>query len=264
MHTNQLLSKLGFSQNEAKVYLAALETGSTSAQQIAQKAGVKRTTCYSVLAYLVNRGVIGKTKSRGKTRFVAEPPQRLLTLVNELERGIRAALPELVAVYNKKETKPKIVFYEGEAAIHNVYEDTLREQPAEILEWNTDAFFERFPKDYNYIEKRVTLGIRAKRIAGEGSVWDKKHKYLDAKELSETVIVPRAQFWPQIEVNIYNDKVAFMNYAENMSLIIESKAITEAMRQAYELSWRGAKGLETNSKSVTSPQPSPGSEREKG
>ena len=214
-----------------------------SAQDIAAKAGLKRTTVYSVLGYLVSRGVVGKTKVRGRNRFLAEPPQRLLTLINELEKGIKQALPELSAIYNKKETKPKILFYEGESAIHNVYEDTLREKPAEILEWNTDEFFERFPKDYDYIAKRVSLGIRARRIAGSGSRWDTKHKHLDAKELAETLIVAKEQFDPKIEVNIYGNKIAFMNYAENMSVIIESAAIAEAMRQAYELSWKGAKSI---------------------
>lgn len=71
--------------------------------------------------------------------------------------------------------------------------------------------------------------------------WDEKHRYLDKKELAETRIVPKENFNPRIEVNIYNNKVAFLNYAENMSVIIESPAIAEAMKQAYELSWKGAK-----------------------
>ena len=108
MQINQLLQKLGFSQNESKIYLAALESGQASAQDIAAKAGIKRTTGYSVLSYLVNRGVIAKTKIKGKTRFLAEPPERLLTLIKEIETGIKQALPELDAIYNKKETKPKI------------------------------------------------------------------------------------------------------------------------------------------------------------
>jgi hypothetical protein len=53
--------------------------------------------------------------------------------------------------------------------------------------------------------------------------------------------VDKKIFNPKIEVNIYNNKIAFMNYAENMSVIIESKPIADAMRQAYELSWLGAK-----------------------
>jgi sugar-specific transcriptional regulator TrmB len=241
MKTEQVLEKFGLSSNESRVYLASLEMGLASAQDIAKKAGLKRTTTYSVLSYLVNRGLVSKTLIKNKTRFVAEPPEKLLNLIREIQTSIAKVLPQLEAIYNKSETKPKITFFEGENAIHNVYEDTLKEKPKEILEWNTDAFFERFPKDYNYIEKRVKLGIKARRIAGKGSLWDIVHKPLDEKELAETLIVPKELFDPQIEVNIYNNKVAFMNYAENMSVIIESKAIADAMRQAYELSWRGAK-----------------------
>lgn len=241
MKIEEILGQLGFSDNETKIYLAALEMGTASAQDIAKKAELKRTTGYSVLSYLVNRGVVGKTIIKNKTRFVAESPEKLLNLVNEIKVNITKVLPELEAVYNKNETKPKITFFEGRNAIHNVYEDTLKERPKEILEWNTNAFFNRFPKDYNYIEKRISLGIKAKRIAGKGSQWDTTHKYLDAKELSETLVVPSELFDPQIEVNIYNNKVAFMNYADNMSVIVESTAIADSMRQAYELSWRGAR-----------------------
>src|SRR3989344_7628802 len=242
MNANQLLLKLGFSANESKVYLAALQMGISSAQDIAEKAGVKRTTCYSVLSYLVNRGIVGKTKLKRKTKFIAEPPHRLLTLINEIEKGIKDALPELNAIYNKKEVKPKITFYEGNTSIQKVYDDTLIEKPTEILEYNTNAYFEgKTNVDPSYIQKRASLGIKARRIAGKGSKWDTKHRYLDEKEFSQTVIIPKEQFDPQIEVNIYNNKVAFLNYAEDMSVIIESKPIADAMRQAYELSWKGAK-----------------------
>ncbi len=244
MQITQLLAKLGFSQNESKIYLAGLELGQASAQDIAEKANIKRTTGYSVLSYLVNRGVIGKTKVKGKTRFVAEAPERLLTLINEIEKGVKDVLPELTAIYNKKETKPKITFYEGKNAVQKIYDDTLEEKPEEILEWNTNAYFEgKVEVDPNYIQKRVTLGIHAKRIAGKGSKWDDKHRFLDQKELSQTITVPKEQFDPKIEINIYNNKIAFLNYAENMSVIIDSKPIADAMRQAYELSWKGAQSL---------------------
>ncbi|HEY4497551.1 MAG TPA: helix-turn-helix domain-containing protein [Candidatus Paceibacterota bacterium] len=243
MRVEIILEKLGFSANEVKVYLASLESGIASAQDIAKKAGLRRTTAYSVLSYLVERGVVGRTKVKNKTRFLAEPPDRLFNLVSELQSHIKKALPELEALYNKNETKPKIIFFEGENAIHNVYEDTLKERPKEILEWNTDLYFDRFPKNYNYIDKRVSLGITARRIAGSGSLWEREHKPFDQSELADTRVVPRDSFWPEIEVNIYNNKTAFMNYAENMSVIIESKAIADAMRQAYELSWLGAQIL---------------------
>lgn len=241
MTINNIFKQLGFSDNEINIYLAALEMGKSSAQNIAKKAELKRTTAYSVLDYLVKRGIIAKTEEQGKTRYIAESPDKLLLIVNNLQNEIKKVLPELNARYNKNEVKPKIKFYEGGEAIQNVYDDTLREKPEEILEWNTNEYFERFPKDHAYIDKRVKLKIKARRIAGEGSIWQTKHQRYDRAELSETIIVPRDLFWPDIEVNIYNDKIAFMNYAENMSVIIESKAIARAMRQIYTLSWKGAK-----------------------
>ena len=132
MKIEQILDKLGFSDNETKVYLAAMESGQASGQQIAQKAELKRTTTYSVLSYLVDRGVVAKTTVKNKTRFLAEPPERLLSLVSELQAQIKKALPELEALYNKNEVKPKITFFEGDNAVHNVYEDTLKEKPTEI------------------------------------------------------------------------------------------------------------------------------------
>lgn len=240
MRFESVLTQIGLSQNEAKVYLANLETGLSSAQDIAKIAGLQRTTTYSVLSLLVKRGLVGKSQIRGKSRFVAEPPEKLLALVGSLQEQIKKALPELAAIQNKNEKKPKIIFFEGKEAIQNVYDDTLREKPSEILEWNTDLYFERFPKNYNYIDQRVSLGIKARRIAGSGSLWEREHKPYNQSELAKTKIVPREKFWPAIEVNIYNNKVAFMNYAENMSVIIESKAIADAMRQVYELSWIGA------------------------
>ncbi|OGF24215.1 hypothetical protein A3H66_02165 [Candidatus Falkowbacteria bacterium RIFCSPLOWO2_02_FULL_45_21] len=77
-------------------------------------------------------------------------------------------------------------------------------------------------------------------------MWDTKHKFLDENELAETIIVNKEFFDPHIEVNIYNNKITFMNYAENTSIIIESKVVADAMRQAYELSWRGAEASKTN------------------
>jgi len=244
MNITNILQQLGFSKNEIDVYLASLELGLSSAQDIAKKAGIKRTTAYSVLDSLVQRGFISKTQDRGKTRFLVEPPDKLLFIVSNIENQLKNLLPELQAIYNSKKKKPKISFYEGKGAIQTVYEDTLREKPNEILEWNTDRFFKDFPGDYNYIQKRVQMNIKARRMAPSNSIWHKKHKALDKIEMAETVVVPSFKFSPEVEVNIYNNKIAFINYVEKMSVIIESPAIAKAMKQVYEISWIGAKSLE--------------------
>ncbi len=244
MKINAILQQLGFSDNETAVYLAALETGLSSAQAIAKKAGIKRTTTYSILEKLVARGVVGKSIAQGAARFMVEPPEKLIAMITNLHERLIGVLPELEAVYNAHESKPKIVFYEGKEAIANVLEDTLREKPTEVLEWNTDLYFDKFSKSHDYIDRRAGLEIKARRMAGEGSIWHTKHRAYDSLEKSKTRIVSKDLFWPEIEVNIYGNKVAFLNYADDTSLIIENRAIASAMRQAYELSWMGAGTIE--------------------
>ena len=246
MQIEKLLGQLGFSENESKVYISSLENGQASAQDIAKKALLPRTTVYSVLKYLIDRGVVSKTFEKGKTRFAAEPPSKLISMLGELKKKLESALPELEAIYNKSENKPKITFFEGKNSVQAVYDDTLNVKPKEILEWNTDEYFKYgWDKvDSEYIQKRIGLNIKARRLAGSSSQWHRKHRLRDKVELSETLIVPKENFWPEVEINIYGNKVAFLNYAENMSIIIDSKAIADAMKQAYELSWKGGKNIE--------------------
>ena len=71
-----------------------------------------------------------------------------------------------------------------------------------------------------------------------------KIKDATKQELSETIAVPPEMMMTGIEVNVYNNKFAFMNFREKIGIIIESKAMADAMRQAYELSWIGAKSVE--------------------
>lgn len=246
-----LLRNLGFSTNEARVYIAALEAGSASAQTIATLAGLQRTTTYSVLNILVRKGMVGKSKERGKFRYVAEPPERLVTIVQGVAEDVRRHLPEFSTLYNKNPKKPKIVFYEGNQAIRNVCDDTLRERPDEILQWDSESFlvWQSKQKKYPYIALRAKYHIKAKRIAPASNQF-RKHSAYDKGECAETILVPPTLFNPGVEVNIYNNKVAFLNYAEDMGVIIESVSIAEVMREAYRLSWLGAKQVAVNREEV--------------
>ena len=155
-----------------------------------------------------------------------------------MEEGIKDSLPELEAIYNKNEVKPKITFYEGIEGIKNVFEDTLREKPKEILMWLTDDYFKDLPGySADYIKERVKLNMHARRIAPAGSIWIRQNKRRDEQELSQTIAVPPEMMTTGIEINVYNNKFAYMNFREKMGMIIESKTVADAMRQAYDLSW---------------------------
>lgn len=242
MNIEQVLNQLGFSANETRVYLATLDLVRASAQDVAQKAALPRTTVYPILRKLIYRGLVAKTLEKNKTRFMVENPEKLLELVEGLEQELRTKMDDLRNRYRGNSSKPRIALYEGNEAIQKVLDDTLHSKPSEILEWNTDQFFnyDRYKIDRSYISKRVKLNIPARRLASAGSDWETKHKTKDVDELSKTRILSTDRYSPNIEVNIYSNKIAFINYTESMSLIIESEPIASAMKQIYELTWKQA------------------------
>lgn len=127
------LSALGFSEKESLLYLSLLECGRSSANDLAKQCSIQRTTAYSVLESLAQRGLISKEISRGKTIFTAENPK---ALGRELERE-RKALEEKEEVANdliellqpvhlsKDRGVPKLKFYDGKKNVENMLFDNL-------------------------------------------------------------------------------------------------------------------------------------------
>ena len=237
MQIIDILKNFGLSSNEANVYLSSLETRLSSAQDISNKARLKRTTTYSILETLVKRGLIIKTQDQGHNRFMALGPEELVAVFENYQADLKKALPELKAINNSGATKPRVMFFEGQAGIKNIYYDTVEEKPEVILEWNTSDIAKVLP-DFpeEYLRFRSSRKIMAKRIAPNDTLWQ-EHAQLDKEELSETKLLPVDTFNNKVEINIYNNKVAFMSYGDEMGLIIESKVVADTMRNIYNLFW---------------------------
>jgi sugar-specific transcriptional regulator TrmB len=238
MNFEHTLRNLGLSLNESKIYLAALELGTSSAQDIAAKANVKRTTAYPVLENLAIKGLVYKTKHLSRNRYAAESPKNLFRRYGRYFRQLSENLPELEAIHNKGEVKPKIIFYEGPRGILKIYADTIKERPKEILEFNSSDMFMAFPAfPKNYVRERLKKKIHARRITAKDKFWA-EHAKNDREELSKTKMLDPKKFNLPVEINIYNNKVAFMSYSDKMGVIIESRGIADSMRTIYEMFWK--------------------------
>jgi len=85
---NTLLNHLGFSDKEAKIYLAILREGRTSPAKIAELTRINRTTVYSVTKQLIGRGVITEDLGSTPAQLVALPPAELGSLIEREERRL--------------------------------------------------------------------------------------------------------------------------------------------------------------------------------
>ena len=72
------LTALGFSTQEARVYLALLQNPSSTGYELAKQAGLQRANVYQVLAVLTDRNIVEQTSAEGPARFIAQPPAEVL------------------------------------------------------------------------------------------------------------------------------------------------------------------------------------------
>lgn len=122
--TQEVLEKFGLSENEAKVYQAAIELGETSPFVISKFTGIARTSVYSVLTDLALKGLIELESATGlmkqQTKVKAKNPSVLReilwakreSLVKQ-EVDIVEILPFLKSEYLKDTADADIQFFPG-------------------------------------------------------------------------------------------------------------------------------------------------------
>lgn len=246
-----ILQTLGLTSNEAKIYELLLKIGEVEAQIVIEQTGLKRPTAYKALYSLEDKGLVGK-RDIGKTlHFKPEPPTSLLTLAedryNELERArrdVRSLLPQLNSAYILAVEKPVVSTFEGVEGLVKIYEDTLREkQPiyaalqAEHLHPELYQWLESV-----YVKRRVKLGIPATVIVASSKA-SEKYVSKDARNLRTTRTVSHEVFPFAHEVDIYGNKIAFINYKKDEALIgvvIDHPRIAQTMKAFFDLAWIGA------------------------
>jgi len=234
-----ILKQIGLEEKQAKIYLACLELGETTVVEIARKTGVKRTTVYENITEMISSGII-KTSARGKRKtFLAISPQDLKDLLKKKEELLEQAMPQLMAMSNVGEAKPKVWFYQGKDGVLQAYEDSLNYPDSEVVGWSSGEVVKMFSMKEceQYIAKMIRKKILQRLIVPS----DKEmNKFIieNSRQLRQTKVVDFSEYPFKIEINIYASRMAIFSVKDKMAVIIESDAISAAMRMIFRMCWR--------------------------
>lgn len=126
-----LASELGLSQREFQVYIALVELGQSSVARIAKRAKLVRTTTYSLLDSLVERGLASIERRHGASSYLPASPEALVALAEEKVRAANATLTASKSIAQHLRSasgrdqlsEAKVRLYEGERAIRAMLYD---------------------------------------------------------------------------------------------------------------------------------------------
>ena len=241
------LKSIGLEEKEAQVYLATLELGPTNIQNLAKKAGIKRSTVYEILRNLKNQGLISEAMQGKRKLIIASSPDKLKRNIKEKHNLLNLILPELKSLHNAGPITPKITYYEGREGLREIYMIAL-EAKNKRADWVSpiqsvvETVGEDFLEKYVETKKRMGYWIRSLHITSRQV---STYKYLDPITFKKTLRDVR--FSPQDidipnTIAMWDNKVAIIStQKEGFGFIIESKDFSISMKMFYELLWNISK-----------------------
>jgi len=240
MNLEQNLQKIGLSEKESSLYLAGLQTGPATMQELVNSAHLKRATVYELVESLKEKGLI-KTILKGKRKiYITEDPQNIFPLIKQKETALHNIMGQLLAIQNHAGKKPSVRIYQGIEGIKEIYEDILSKR-ADYIEVLSTKLPDEKIKDYwggEYVERRVKKGNHVKVIAPDVPVY-RELQARDKFALRQIKLFPAENFPFKNEVFAYNGKVAFITQEGDASLglVIESADIYATMNIILNHFW---------------------------
>lgn len=253
----ETLKQLGLSDNEVKIYMTCLSLDSCLASTIAKHSGIKRTTVYSIIEKLSEKGILTYFV-KNKTRYYhALNPDALLQLYKlEAQKAITKIkmiediIPALNMIGGAKELETKVSFFDSRKSVMNmVRSEFAKADGKEVLEYAASSNVHDESIGDAFLQGIKDLGLSLRTI-------DKYTDYNSAKKFIEW----GKRHGIEEKIRFVNDK----NYNPNGSLIIKgdslfmvyfgkdrqvaikitSKVFADMLRCHFELIWKNAKKLE--------------------
>ncbi|HRH32881.1 MAG TPA: helix-turn-helix domain-containing protein [bacterium] len=134
----------GLTKNEAKLYLAALQLGTSSITHLAQTAKLKRPTAYNVLEDLLTINLLTKVPHGKTIHYSANDPVLLIKEIETIRTTAIKLLPELTSLY--KNNSKKVLIEINSQKTNSIQSPHTAETKKRSGIFSVNMFFRSFTK----------------------------------------------------------------------------------------------------------------------
>lgn len=259
-----VLEAIGLKDEECKVYMALLSSGSITAGNLAKSLGMARPSVYGYLEKLCSCGVARQGLQRGVKIFTPEPPEKLSLLFKRQIADLQAKqkmldvlIPELSKRAGLGMLRPRIQIFEGNEGAEAALDDILTYRDIHTYTlWPIRSSFSAASEEYfryhntERIRRRIYIsGIWPRRQAVEL----RRYPFMGSgpEFFRELRLAP-----PEIDLTlgywIYGNKTLFMSSeAESFGFIIESAELVQTLKTQHDLLWKLSIPLPVDPKDVS-------------
>jgi sugar-specific transcriptional regulator TrmB len=241
----ELLRKIGLTENETKIYLALLEEGQSTSSKIVSKSKISGGKIYETLDKLHKKGLISVTKINGVKYFQTTNLKSLTNYIDEKkkeleekETEIKKIIPSLSKLKAEEEISVNLLI--GERSIKPLI--------IELLEKSKESFYAMGirgskKEHYNNFWWHITNEILEKKkkqayylFSENESEYFKKHKklkFIEVKSIHN--ITPNA-------IDTIGDNLLMFSYGKELTCVhVKNKEIADSFKSFFLSLWKIAK-----------------------
>jgi sugar-specific transcriptional regulator TrmB len=241
MNRTRLFEALDIPPVAGNIYLNLIERGPGHITEVAVRTGLYRPLIYKNLYFLIAQNLVTKIKKGKRWIYIAEPPKRLESTLEQLNASASQFITDLTEKYSRKHSGLSVSYHEGKEGIRRVFDEIMRNLKKGDVMHRYES-----PVDYKY-NARYYPEIYWKKATGQSSEIDKvtitneKTALKRSKNLSRvTKAIPGDYdaFEYNITELITKDRVAFIDYDAESALIIRDRRFAEFQLKIFKLFFR--------------------------
>lgn len=243
------LIEIGLSLFESKVYLGLLQRKMTTAGALAKHLNLKRSTVYTILDSLIEKGLVSMTQIEAVKHYQAESPDRIREFLEQKKEQItkqeslfQELYADLSTLHQKQILAPKITIYEGQNGVQNLLQRNLDDHPSEVLVFG--EYLEEEDHIPHYTQRRIKMGIPTRVIIPDGE-YSREVQSEDKVSNRKTYIVTNKYRFPA-SIHVYDQSVAIFTYngQDPVGVYIENEDIALTMKMIFQLVETGMKTID--------------------
>lgn len=237
------LQKIGFSESEASLYIAALEAGPSNVAHLGQRAGLSRQMVYLLLPGLLGKGLFSESHRGQKVLYRALSPKLLRGVTERITKEVEDIIPLLQTRAVEHEAIPLLTVYENPTAMREWYVRFMKEakEGEELLVYSSGKFSHWYDLDPKFYDKYLAFsdrkGIRSRIILPDTTEAHEYQKKIGtpAREVRYT----KALSGELVEKWMWRNQLCYQTIRASATnlIVAESKAIAEIERNLFKTVW---------------------------
>jgi len=243
-----VLSEIGLTQNEIKIYLALLKLGKSKTGELLKEANLNSGRVYETLDSLQKKGLVSYIIESNIKYFSPADPKQILDYLEEKKENIEKqkkeyskVLPELMGRLSQLSDDVKVEVFIGLKGLRNAFEKEIKryETCKEVYVMglvhssNYSKIVARFFTNEVYKERKIH-NVVAKKILS-----------IDANNdeiIEKDANVRYLPFSSMMTTNIIDDlTILSINTETHITITIENSAVSKSFKENFEMLWKIAK-----------------------